>query len=192
MRILFAAALLILVPSQGGAMSGKPAAVPVVFVADGDTVRVDYRGRREWVRLLRIDTPERDEDGYGEARSALRRMAEGREVTLVFEKPGVEERDVHGRILAYLFRGGKNLNVEIVRAGWSPFWTRYGKGRFAKEFRRAEEEARKAGRGLWRESRRKEKGAVLPSQVDTLDVWARIFVEYQFLSQDVSHSRRED
>lgn len=192
MRFLLAAALLIIFPSPGGAMSGKPAEVPVVFVADGDTVRVDYRGKREWVRLLRIDTPERDEDGYGEARSALLRMVEGREVTLAFEKPGVEERDVHGRILAYLFRDGKNLNVEMVRAGWSPFWTRYGKGRFAKEFRRAEEEARKAGRGLWGENRSKGRGAVVPAPVDTSDVWARIFMRYHSLIQDVSHSRRED
>jgi micrococcal nuclease len=191
-RVLLAAALLALFPSPGCAMSGKPATVPVVFVADGDTVRVEYRGKREWVRLLRIDTPERDEAGYGEARDALRGLVEGREVTLVFEDPGIEERDVHGRLLGYLFRDGENLNVEMIRAGWSPFWTRYGEGRFAEEFRRAEGEAREAGRGLWGEIHRRKSGALLPLPVDTPHVWARIFIRYQYLSQGVSHSRRED
>jgi len=162
-RFILTAAALLLLPPSGYAMSGKPAAVPVVFVADGDTVRVVYRGAREWVRLLRIDTPERDEEGYGEAREALSRMVDGRNVELVFETPGVEERDVHGRILAYLFLEGRNINVEMVRAGWSPFWTRYGKGRFPREFRRAEKEARKAGRGLWRKAPRDGTGAASPS-----------------------------
>ena len=154
MRFLLTGAVLFLLAPGGHAMSGKPAAVPIVFVADGDTVQVVYRGGREWVRLLRIDTPERDEKGYGEAREALSRMVGGRHVELVFEAPGVEERDAHGRILAYLFVGDKNVNVEMVRAGWSRFWTRYGKGRYSAEFLRAEKEAREAGRGLWGKRRR--------------------------------------
>ena len=69
----------------------------VVFVADGDTVRVVYRGAREWVRLLRIDTPERDEEGYEEAREALSRMVDGRDVELVFETPGVAALHLYSR-----------------------------------------------------------------------------------------------
>ena len=38
----------------------------------------------------------------------------------------------------------------MVRPGRSPFWTKYGEGRYADEFREAEREAREAGRGLWR------------------------------------------
>jgi endonuclease YncB( thermonuclease family) len=121
----------------------------VFFVADGDTVRARWEGRKEWFRLLRIDTPEKDEEGYRESRRELVLMVEERIVSIVFEVPGVPERDDYGRLLAYLVIDGRNVNVEMVRAGWSPFWTRYGKGRFAEKFRRAEAEAREAGRGLW-------------------------------------------
>ena len=121
----------------------------VVFVADGDTVRVLRKGRLEWVRLLRIDTPERGERGYGEARAALAKLVDGRTVLLEFEVPGRAARDEHHRLLAYLLHGAENVNVEMVRRGWSPFWTRYGEGRYAPLFRRAEEEAREAGAGLW-------------------------------------------
>lgn len=124
--------------------------VPVLFVPDGDTVKVSWQGREEWVRLLRIDTPERDEKGYEESRSALRSMAGGREAVLVFEEPGVPRRDDYKRLLAYLYVDGRNINIEMVKAGWSPFWTKYGEGRYAPHFREAEREARGARRGLWR------------------------------------------
>jgi micrococcal nuclease len=121
----------------------------VVFVADGDTVRCVYRGRLEWVRLLRINTPEKDRRGYSGARALLRRLVEKKTVLLEFEDPGRPERDQYGRLLGYLFREEVNVNVEMVRAGWSRFWKKYGEGRYAAEFRQAESEARGAGRGLW-------------------------------------------
>lgn len=135
-------------PGPGGAGS-HDGEIEVIFVADGDTVRARWQGRTEWIRLLRIDTPERDEEGYAESREALRNMVLSRPVVIAFEKRGVPERDDYKRLLAYLHADGKNINVEMVRAGWSPFWTRYGEGRHASQFRRAEIEARREGRGLW-------------------------------------------
>ncbi len=106
----------------------------VVRVVDGDTIRVVYKGREEPVRLLTINTPENGEPGFEEATEALRRLVQGRHVLLEFEKPGVEARDRYRRLLAYVF---VNANVEMVRLGHSPFWTRYGRGRYAHEFERA-------------------------------------------------------
>ena len=107
---------------------------PVVRIIDGDTIDVLYRGREERVRLLRINTPERDEAGYDEATEAMRRLVEGKTVRLEFEVPGVEERGGYGRLLAYVFVGDLNVNVEMVRLGHSEFWTKYGRGRYAGEF----------------------------------------------------------
>jgi micrococcal nuclease len=126
-----------------------PPTSSVVRVVDGDTLRVLYKGRDEAVRLLRVDTPERGEVGFHEAAEALRKHVEGGKVVLVFEDPEVVARDRYGRLLAYLLVDGKNVNVELVREGWTPFWTRYGEGRLADAFRKAEAEARAAGRGLW-------------------------------------------
>jgi micrococcal nuclease len=151
---LTAVALSRLLPDAGGT-DPLPAGAPaertgrVVFVADGDTLRASIGGESEWVRFLRIDTPEKGEKGYRQAREALIDLVDGEEVTLVFEEEGVPERDDYGRLLAYVFFEGKNVNVEMVRLGWSPFWTRYGKGRFAREFREAEASARRGGRGNW-------------------------------------------
>ncbi len=70
----------------------NPAALhwSVVRVIDGDTlvVRLEEPGRAvrtETVRLLRINTPEREQIGYTEAREVLMRLVRGGEVTLEFE-----------------------------------------------------------------------------------------------------------
>jgi len=65
-----------------------------------------------------------------------------------------EIRDRYNRYLAYVFvnRGGKwvNYNVEAVRAGMSPYFTKYSYSRrFHDEFVAAEKEARDAKRGIW-------------------------------------------
>jgi micrococcal nuclease len=111
-------------------------------VVDGDTVRMRCGGEEMKVRLLRIDTPEREEPRYHEATRALREMLDGRDVYFVYEEPGQPARGNYGRLLVYLYAGGKNVNVEMVRAGWSAFDTRWGEGRFARAFREAEREGR--------------------------------------------------
>jgi micrococcal nuclease len=140
--LLVALALLVL-----GAASGER--VRVLWVVDGDTVGISYRGQWEKVRLLRVNTPERGQPGYAASAEFLRNLVAGKTVTLDFEERGDPERDTYGRLLAYLHLRGDNVNVEIVRAGWSPFWTKYGAGKYADEFREAETEALNAFRGLW-------------------------------------------
>ncbi len=65
-----------------------------------------------------------------------------------------EIRDAYRRYLAYVFvnKNGTwvNYNVEAVRAGMAPYFPKYGQSRrFHKEFVAAQEEARKAKRGIW-------------------------------------------
>lgn len=65
-----------------------------------------------------------------------------------------EIRDRYDRYLAYVFawKDGQwvNYNVECVRAGMSPYFTKYGfSQRFHAEFVAAENEARAAQRGIW-------------------------------------------
>ncbi len=130
----------------------------VTEVIDGDTIEIRHGQLKERVRLLRINTPERTERGYHEARAALQRLLNRAQVELVFERFGHHERDSHGRLIAYVFVGDRNINVEMVRLGWSRFWTRYGRGRFADEFEAAERQARAARRGLWAEEAATENG----------------------------------
>jgi endonuclease YncB( thermonuclease family) len=65
-----------------------------------------------------------------------------------------EIRDRYNRYLAYVLvqRRGTwvNYNVEVVRAGMSPYFSKYGYSRrYHQEFVAAEREARAAGRGIW-------------------------------------------
>lgn len=119
---------------------------PVTRVVDGDTVHLDRNGKDVTVRLLRINTRERGEWGYKQGQTELARLLEGKRVRLTSDD---EPKDRYGRELAYLFAGDVNINLEMVKSGWSPFFTRYGKGQYADAFQAAETEARKAKRGLW-------------------------------------------
>ena len=126
----------------------------VLKVIDGDTIvaRLEEPGRTkrsETIRLLRINTPERKQPGYEEAREALKYLVRGGEIQLEFEDPLVEKRGNYGRLLAYVMVEGLNVNVEMVRLGWTEFWTKYGSGRLSREFIAAQDEAAKARRGLW-------------------------------------------
>jgi endonuclease YncB( thermonuclease family) len=65
-----------------------------------------------------------------------------------------EIRDAYNRYLAYVFvnKNGQwvNYNVECVRAGWAPYFPKYGQSRrFHEDFVKAQEEARAAKRGIW-------------------------------------------
>jgi micrococcal nuclease len=132
-----------------GTANRERAPCKLLHVVDGDTITVRYREKKESIRLLRINTPERNREGYAEARDALRELVEGTELTLQFEDPRRIERDRHGRILAYVIADGINANIEIVRQGWSRFWKKYGTGRFSAAFEGAEREARRKSAGLW-------------------------------------------
>lgn len=119
----------------------------VDHVVDGDSVWLRKDDRLIEVRLLRVDTPERDEAGYKEASEELQRLVgDESSIRLEFEE---ERTDEHGRTLAYLFVEGRNINVDMVRSGWSPFFDRYGRGKYASEFEAAQAEARRDRRGIW-------------------------------------------
>jgi micrococcal nuclease len=129
-----------------GAAAARLGPCDVTHVTDGDTLNVRCAGRRERVRLLQIDTPERQEPLYEEAGDALEALIAGRSIELEL---GPEERDDHGRLLAYVFADGENLNLAMIARGWSAYFDRYGAGAYPSEFAAAERAAREARLGIW-------------------------------------------
>lgn len=87
-----------------------PVACQVVHVVDGDSLRCRDGTR---VRLRGVDTPERGEPRFREARDELTRRTLGRTVTLI---PHHRSRD---RIVADVMLGGQNVGRDMDRAGWS-------------------------------------------------------------------------
>ena len=71
----------------------------------------------------------------------------GKYVDLEFEGRG---RGYYGRLLAYVFVDGENFNVELVRQGLSPYYTKYGVSqKYNQEFREAERDARQHKLNIW-------------------------------------------
>jgi micrococcal nuclease len=126
--------------------------VPVVEVVDGDTIRVDLDGQETAVRLIGIDTPERDgpytsRECYGEEASRFTHDAlDGRTVELEFD---VERTDRYGRTLAYAWLDGALFNERLVRSGYAVVTTFPPNVRYVERFTAAQRGARDEQRGLW-------------------------------------------
>ena len=131
----------------------------VTHVADGDTitVRPAAGGPETRVRLLGIDAPElhsRDDNNRAdfwadESRRYAAARAAGKTVTLRLEP--TETRDRYRRLLAYVYvDDSHNLNLDLVRDGHAYADRRFHHSMRA-QFERAENESRKARRGLWKE-----------------------------------------
>ena len=118
-------------------------------VADGDTIHLSD-GRR--VRLLQVDAPEMaDEECYaGDALRDLERLVPvGTTVTLRPDNV-LDRRDRFGRVLAYVFKGRTNVNLELVALGAAaPYFYRGDRGRYADVLLAAARHAVTAKRGLW-------------------------------------------
>jgi len=120
----------------------------VEWVNDGDTLTLTNGPK---VRLVQVDAPELETDCYGRAAlEALIALApKGTRVRLVRDA-ALDDRDRYGRLLRYVFVGGENVNVALVRKGAaSPYFFRNGRGRYARQLLDAVDEARKAYRGYW-------------------------------------------
>lgn len=136
-------------PAWGGS-AVPPEGGKVVAVFDGDTILLDSGER---VRYLGIDAPETPHDGnpadcHGqEAREVNARMVLHRRVRIELEG---EERDAHGRLLAYVIApDGRCVNLEMLLSGhaWL-YMTREGLSRRG-EFLSAQREAIRHRRGMW-------------------------------------------
>jgi endonuclease YncB( thermonuclease family) len=121
-------------------------------VVDGDTLLLANGAR---VRLVGADAPETVKpdhpvEPFGrDAASFTRQMVSegGGAVRLQFDRERVDRYD---RFLAYVWVGERMLNEELIFAGLATAETGFRYSAAMKtRFRRAETEARAAGRGIW-------------------------------------------
>jgi endonuclease YncB( thermonuclease family) len=114
----------------------------VVAVHDGDTLTLRGPSGDERVRLAQIDAPEHGQAWSRRARHALTRLVVGRSARLV-----LLDRDDYGRAVGDLYLDDLLVNEHLVREGHAWAYPRYVRSPAILE---AEDEARRAGRGLWR------------------------------------------
>jgi endonuclease YncB( thermonuclease family) len=118
----------------------------VTNVIDGDTIEVRLGLVITKVRLLGINTPEKNMPGYQEAKDYLRQL-EGKEVELVKDK---EDVDKYNRKLRFVFYDNEMINLEILRRGLANYYS-YGSS-YDADLLEAEDSARVGELGLWKKS----------------------------------------
>jgi endonuclease YncB( thermonuclease family) len=118
----------------------------VLVLKDGDTIQCQAQGA---VRLIGIDTPERDQVPFGTAATAgmAALLPAGATVQL---SPDKSQRDRYGRILAYAWYQGASVNWLMIRQGWAVSLRYPPDTGYADWFDRAEARAVAEQRGLWR------------------------------------------
>ena len=102
-------------------------------VIDGDTVESNETS----IRLLGINTPERGEIYYLEAKEFLEDLVLNKTIRLEY---GKDKKDRYGRTLAYLYIGSNNVNLKLVENGYANIYFPSGKDTHYKEFAQAWEE----------------------------------------------------
>lgn len=99
------------------------------------------------VRLRGIDAPEKRQPFGIDAQESLKELIGRKTVKL-----DIKDIDRYGRVVAYIFVGSLNVNLEQVKKGYAWAYMEYLDRPYASEFYEAEKQARKQKLGLWKES----------------------------------------
>jgi micrococcal nuclease len=119
-------------------------AATVTAVIDGDTISLSNGTK---VRYLGINTPERGQPFYEEAKRFNARLVGGKDVRL---ETGPVKRDGYGRLLAYVYVGDVLVNARLIAEGLGYLFVIDPLGREA-ELLRLQKEAQKQTKGMWRD-----------------------------------------
>jgi endonuclease YncB( thermonuclease family) len=115
----------------------------VTRVLDGDTIDVELASGSVNVRLYGIDAPEKNQPGGAEAKLTLAKLVDGKTVLL---EPFKQDR--YDRMLATVYIGERNINLEMVTLGYAWAYRQYMK-RSNSILCAMEFAARKSHLGLW-------------------------------------------
>jgi micrococcal nuclease len=126
----------------------------VTNVVDGDTLDVRLTsGKRERIRLIGIDTPERGACYAGKATERARQLAMSKPVVLRGD-PSQDTRDRYGRLLAYVWiPEGKDLGYQLVSGGFAKVYVYRDAFQRLSAYRNAEAAAKSASGGQWKACR---------------------------------------
>ncbi|MBM3293756.1 MAG: thermonuclease family protein [Candidatus Aminicenantes bacterium] len=124
-----------------GLLFGAMASGRCVGVGDGDTVSVMLSRGVVKIRLEGIDCPELGQDFGMRAKQFTSNLIFGKTVQVRPYYP-----DDYGRIVGRVIVGGRDVSLELLKAGLA--W-HYKRGRNDPALAEAEKEARRDKRGLW-------------------------------------------
>ncbi len=115
----------------------------VIRIIDGDTIEIETGER---IRLLGINTPERGQKCYNEAKKRLEELIKNKEVRLETDE---NTKDQYGRLLRYIFLNNKNINIKLVEEGLATVFIISPNTKYEKELEEAENTAQKQQGCIW-------------------------------------------
>jgi len=115
----------------------------VMSVSDGDTLTLKTEDSKFKIRLSDIDAPEKKQSGGEDAKSFLKKIAEGRQVIINYNS-----LDRYKRVIGTIYIEDVNINLVMVCAGHAWHYKKFSKNEV---FATAEVAARSAEIGLWAE-----------------------------------------
>ncbi len=119
----------------------------VTHIVDGDTIYVLDGNEKLKIRLIGINTPEKDMPYYKEATDYTASLVKNKNVYLAYD---AERYDKYGRTLAYVYLEDKTtmLNYEIINAGWAKVLTIAPNDSYADKFEQGYQNAKKQSIGI--------------------------------------------
>lgn len=146
------------IPSDGSKEKTPENTVNVTLdhVVDGDTISVKFEGetKAKTVRLLLIDTPESVKPNtpvqpYAkEASNYMKELVTNSKLTLEYDSGGATDK--YGRVLAYVYADGKNVNEEMLKEGFARVaYVNEPNTRYLSEFKQAEAAAKEKKKNIW-------------------------------------------
>ena len=120
----------------------------VIRIVDGDTAKVNYGNKPEYVRIIGIDAPEKEECFSKESTERLNELIKEETVTLI-SKPD-EDRDKYNRLLRYVVVGDRDIGAELIKGGFARNYPWFPHPKLDK-YGTYESKARENNLGLWAE-----------------------------------------
>jgi len=120
--------------------------VKIITINDGDTVTLEFltgdrKGNKEKIRFYGIDAPELSQP-YGQAsKRHLNKLLNSRDIQFKYVS-----KDQYQRLVGILFVDGKDINIQMVDAGYAWIFNRFSKN---KKLNDALRDAERKRRGLW-------------------------------------------
>ena len=119
----------------------------VIEVSDGDTLKLSDG---KTFRLYGVNAPEVKEPYFEEAKAFTQNLVLGKEIS--FEQEENYKVDKFGRMLGYVFIGGVNLNIELVKNGLARvvLYEKRARIKYQDELLSAESEAKTNKINFWK------------------------------------------